>query len=269
MSLNISGNILEGILAYLSSLTFSDLLLTVLDILIVSILIYYAFILIKGTRATRIVYGIILLSGVLILGRIFQFQTLNWVLSHLTTLVIVAIPIVFQPELRRGLERLGRINFLKGTQILSKKQICRLVNEVILAVKVLQKNKIGALIVIKRKTGLDDYIETGTEIRAKLSGKLLLNLFYPNSPLHDGAVIISGDQIAAAGCMLPLSEGAYSFTHGTRHRAALGLTEITDAIVLVISEERGTVSLAYNGKLEENLSEEMLEERLLTLLRKN
>jgi len=259
----ITGTILEGISIHLKSLTFSDYLLTLIDILIVSILIYYAFVLIKGTRATKILYGIIFLAGILVIGRILKLQTLNWVLTHLTTLIIVAIPVVFQPELRRGLERLGRIKFLSNSSGIEKRLTGRVINEILRAVKVLKKNKVGAIIAIQRKTGLDDYIETGTEINARLSSKLLLTIFYPNSPLHDGATIIRGNQIIAAGCILPLSESSDVYTYGTRHRAALGLSENTDAVCIVVSEERGIISLTYNGKLEENLSREELEERLL------
>jgi diadenylate cyclase len=258
----IAGTIIESISAHLKSLTFSDYFLTFIDILIVSILIYYAFVLIKGTRATKIIYGIIFLAGILVLGRILKLQTLNWVLTHLTTLVIVAIPVVFQPELRRGLEKLGRIKFFGGTSGIEKKLTGRVINEVLRAVKVLKKNKVGAILAIQRKTGLDDYIETGTEINAKLSSKLLLTIFYPNSPLHDGATIIRGNQVVAAGCILPLSESGDVYTYGTRHRAALGLSENTDAVSIVISEERGVVSLAYDGKIEEDLSIEQLEEKL-------
>jgi len=258
-------SILSGTKAYFTNLDWLDYFLTFFDIVIVAAIVYLIFVFVKGTRASRIIYGVILLGLILVLGRLLNLETLNWVLRHATTLIIVAIPVVFQPELRRALEKLGRARFIR--EVLSRKQMGQIINELIKTVRVLQKNNVGALIIIKRQTGLDDYIESGTEINAKLSSELLLNLFYPNSPLHDGAVIIKGGKIAAAGCMLPISEGEYSYTHGTRHRAALGITEETDAIAVVISEERGSVSISYNGKLLENIKEEELEEKLLGLLK--
>jgi diadenylate cyclase len=258
-------SLISGVKAYFTNFAFLDYFLTGLDIFIVAAIIYLAFVFIKGTRATRIIYGAIFLGLILILGRLLELKTLNWALKHVTTFVIVAIPIVFQPELRRALEKLGRTRFFAAT--LDKKQLERVINELIKAVKVLKKNKVGALIVIRRKTGLDEYIETGAKIDARLTSELLLNLFYPGSPLHDGAVIIKDGRIAAAGCMLPLSEGEYSYTHGTRHRAAIGITEETDAVALVLSEEKGTLSISRNGKLTEGLSVEELEEKLTNLLR--
>jgi len=140
------------------------------------------------------------------------------------------------------------------------------VKDIVQAIDILKKNKIGALIVLQRKTGLLDYIESGTELNANLSTALLLNIFFPNSPLHDGAVIISENKILAAGCMLPLTEGEYSLTYGTRHKAAIGVTENTDAIALVVSEERGEVSIAIDGRLEEKISVDKLVNKLEQLV---
>lgn len=252
---------LNSISAYFSTFTPIEYITTILDIAIVAILIYYAFAFVKGTKATRIIYGIIILAVIVVIGRLLHLQTLNWVLEHLTLLIIVAIPVVFQPELRRALERLGRAKFFG-----SKKRMPTKINDIIQAIDVLKKNKIGALIVIQRKTGLLEYIESGTELNANLSTALILNIFFPNSPLHDGAVIISGNKILAAGCMLPLTEGEYSLTYGTRHKAAIGISENTDAIALVVSEERGEVSLAIDGQLEEKISLEKLGNKLEQLL---
>lgn len=262
---SITASLTNGIKAYFINFSFIDYLLTFLDIIIVAVIIYFAFVFIKGTKATRIIYGAIFLGIIFLLGRLLDLKTLNWAMRHVTTLIIVAIPVVFQPELRRALERLGRTKFL--ATVFDKRQLGRIVNELIKAIKVLKKNKVGSLIVIKRKTGLDEYIDTGTNIDARLTSELLLNLFYPKSPLHDGAVIIKDSRIAAAGCMLPLSEGEYSYTHGTRHRAAIGITEETDAIALVLSEERGIISLCYGGKLTENISIDDLEKKLISLLK--
>ncbi len=258
-------SIISGINAYLANFGFLDYILTFLDIAIVAGIIYYVFLFIKGTKATKIIYGAIVLIIILLLGRLLNLQTLNWAQRHITTFIIVAIPIVFQPELRRALEKLGRAELLKRG--LSSKTFGKLVNELIKAIKIFQKNKVGALIVIMQNTGLEEYIETGTRINGKLSSELLLNLFYPNSPLHDGAVIIHKNEVLAAGCMLPLSEGDYSYTHGTRHRAAIGITEETDAISIIISEERGIISVSKNGKLKENLTVETLEKFLIDSLK--
>lgn len=261
-----SASLLDSIKVHFISLSALGWLLTLIDILIVAVLIYYAFLLIKGTRATRIIYGIILLALILALGRLFQLQTLNWLLSHLTTLILVAIPIVFQPELRRGLERLGRIKIFKPSSFFLEK-ILKEITEIVLAVcRILVKNKIGALIIIKRKTGLDDIIETGQILNAKLSVKLLLNIFYPGSPLHDGATIISGNKVVAAGCTLPLTEDEKFYMYGTRHRAALGLSEETDAICIVVSEEKKAISLALGGQIKQ-ITDKELEEKLNKLLK--
>ncbi|MFA6295882.1 MAG: diadenylate cyclase CdaA [Patescibacteria group bacterium] len=251
----------SSISAYFSTFTLIDYITTILDIGIVAVLIYFAFAFVKGTKATRIIYGIIILSVVVVIGRLLNLQTLNWVLSHLTLLILVAIPVVFQPELRRALERLGRANIFGKTKKESTK-----INDIIEAIEILKKNRIGALIVIQRKTGLLEYVESGTELNANLSIALLLNIFFPNSPLHDGAVIILGNKILAAGCMLPLTEGEYSMTYGTRHKAAIGVTENTDAIALVVSEERGEVSIAIDGHLEEKVGTEKLANKLEQLV---
>ncbi len=260
--MSLSANILESIAVHLSNLTWGGIFLTVVDIIIVSILSYYAFSLIKGTKATRIFYGILILAVILVIGRILKLETLNWVLSHLTTLVLVAIPVVFQPELRRGLEKLGRIKIFGGDVFFEKRIKGRVINEILQAIKVLEKNKVGAIISLQRKTGLSDYIETGTDLNSKLTSKLLLTIFFPKSPLHDGAVIVNGDKILAAGCILPLSDSEIGYKFGTRHRAALGLSERTDVVSIVVSEERGEASLVYDGDIKENLSIEEIEEEL-------
>jgi diadenylate cyclase len=196
-----------------------------------------------------------------------QLDTLNWVLSHLTTLVIVAIPVVFQPELRRGLEKLGRMQFFGQKKYYEDRLKGRVINELLHAVKVLKENKVGAIITIQRKTGLGEYLETGTEIDSRLSSKLLLTLFFPNSPLHDGAAIMKGSKIIAAGCILPLSDSEAGYKYGTRHRAALGLSERTDSVSIVVSEEKGESSLIFEGKIISNLSLEKLEEKLNELFK--
>jgi diadenylate cyclase len=238
-----------------------------LDILIVTLIIYAVLMLVRGTRADQILQGlaIVLLAGILI-SSIFDLKLLNWLLRNSVLIVLFALPVIFQPELRRLLEYLGRsskvmnlprTSFSRGTER-TIDEICQA------AIRLKDRRQPGALICIERSTGLQDYAATGVRIDALVSAELLLAIFYPNAPLHDGAVIIRGDRLIAAAVLLPLSDTAYAEL-GTRHRAALGLTEQTDAIVLVISEETGTISLAENGRLIRNISEERLRRILLTM----
>ncbi len=235
----------------------------ILDILIVAFLFYWFYVLLKGTRGLRILVGIFILAFVMMISRIFELSTLNWVVRQSLTMLLVAIPIVFQPELRRALEKIGRPKFLNHLKDINKITI----SEIIEASKVMSRNKIGSLIVIKRNTGLDEYIDTGNSIDAEVSSKLILNLFFPNSPLHDGAVIIQGNKIAAAGCTLPLKDEEIGFGLGTRHKAALGLSAESDAIIIVISEQRGDISLVYDGKMIRRISLAKLEANLNKLLK--
>jgi diadenylate cyclase len=238
-----------------------------LDILIVTLIIYAVLMLVRGTRADQILQGlaIVLLAGILI-SSIFDLKLLNWLLRNSVLIVLFALPVIFQPELRRLLEYLGRssrvmnlprTSISRGTER-TMDEICQA------AIRLRDRRQPGALICIERNTGLQDYAATGVRIDALVSAELLLAIFYPNAPLHDGAVIIRGDRLIAAAVLLPLSDTAYAEL-GTRHRAALGLTEQTDAIVLVISEETGTISLAENGRLIRNISEERLRRILLTM----
>jgi diadenylate cyclase len=200
----------------------------------------------------------------MLIGRLMNLVLLNWILQYIMAMLVVAIPIVFQPELRNALERLGRTRFIKdfgrGTQL-------NVVNEVLAAVDILSKQKIGALIVFQRKTGLREYIERGAELDAVVSAELLLSIFFPRSPLHDGAVIISGSKIVAASVTLPVSDFEASSKMGTRHRAGLGITENSDAVSVIVSEETGNVSLAADGAIERRIGSDRLENRLRSLLR--
>jgi diadenylate cyclase len=256
------GNFLsDKIRIFVYTLDFSHYPLIILDVLVVAALFYWIYVLIKGTRGIRILIGLMILGLFLIISRLLGLLALGWVLRNFLAVVAIAIPIIFQPELRRALERLGRTDiwsFLKDD-----KELRDVVSDITSAVRVLARNKIGALIVIKRKTGLEDYIETGTVLNAKVSTKLLLNIFFPKSPLHDGAAIIEGNKVIAAGCTLPLSESDKGFTVGTRHKAALGLSAETDALIIVVSEEKGTIALAINGKLNPRFKKEDLEDTLI------
>jgi diadenylate cyclase len=236
----------------------------VIDILLVAVFIYWIYVFLKETRAMRIVYGFLFLAALGIIGRLFDLILLNWILKYLMTMLVVAIPVVFQPELRGVLERLGRAKFISDLGSLSRYNLTKLVDELVSAAEVLSTQKIGALIVIQRKTGLREYISNGVSLEAKVSAELLLSIFFPKSPLHDGATIISGDKIIAAGCTLPINENPLEhLSLGTRHKAAISLSEVSDAVVIVVSEETGNISLAVEGQLERRISVETLRNQLL------
>jgi diadenylate cyclase len=239
----------------------------ILDVLLVALLIYWVYLFLKETRAMRIIYGIVILAIIFFLGKALQLETLNYLLKYVMTMIVVAIPVVFQPELRSALEKLGRADIVGGFGKLQRSKMITIVKEIVHSAELLSKNKIGALIVLARQTGLRDYIETGVKLDADVSTEIILTVFTPKTPLHDGALVINGDKIIAAGCTLPLAEIQYDYNLGTRHRAAIGLSMQTDALVIVVSEERGQISLGSNGILSRNLSPEKLEELLLKLLR--
>lgn len=244
-------------------------LISLIDILLVAFVLYKIMMLIKGTRAVQLLKGLAVLLLATTVSKWAQFYTINWMLEKAMTMVFVALPVVFQPELRRGLEQLGRGKFfLRPLVILGTEDTSRLVGEIVRAVQVLVKNKIGALIILERETGINDHIETGTLVDGIISAEFLINIFIPRSPLHDGAAIIRGDRLAAAGCFLPLSENPdLSKELGTRHRAALGLSELSDAVAIVVSEETGIVSVAVEGVLTRYLDDKTLKELLMNLLR--
>ncbi|HHP50808.1 MAG TPA: TIGR00159 family protein [Moorella mulderi] len=253
---------------YLLSLHFLDIFHIALDVGVVSFVIYKFFMLIKGTRAVQLIKGLLVLFLAWVVAQWLHLDTISWILSQLKLMFVVALPIVFQPELRRILEQLGRGKFFaRPLKVLGAEDMERLINEVVKAAVSLSRKKVGALIVIEREIGLNDYIETGLRLDALVSAELLINLFTPLTPFHDGAAIIRGDRVVAAGCFLPLSESPYlSKRLGTRHRAALGLSEISDAVVVVVSEETGTISVAEGGKLTRFLEEKTLKDLLENLL---
>lgn len=244
-------------------------LLDILDILIVTFLVYQLIVLIRRTKAVQLVFGLVVLILAYVASRFLGLYTLQYILGYIGLVVPIALLVIFQPELRRMLEQLGRGSVLAGAFTphgLGREETIRLVNEVGRAARVLSMRKIGALFVLERRTGLADYIETGIRVDALVTVQLLINLFFPNSPLHDGAVVIRGGRVIAASCLLPLSENpALSRTLGTRHRAGLGIAEQTDAVAVIVSEETGTISLARDGDLVRGLSEEELKGELLRL----
>ena len=240
-------------------------LLTIIDVAIVTFVIYKGILLIRGTRAVQLIKGLIVLLIASAVSERLGLGTLQWLLGKTWTMLFVALPIVFQPELRRALEQIGRGKFFaKSYKMLAKEDLERLVNEMVRAVQVLAKNNTGALLVIEKETGLNDYIDTGIRVDGVVSAEFLVSIFNPKAPLHDGAVIIRGDRVAAAGSFLPLSDNPnISKALGTRHRAALGLSEHTDAICIVVSEETGVVSVASDGQLARYLESDTLGQLLI------
>jgi diadenylate cyclase len=243
--------------------------LDILDILIVTALVYQLLLLIRGTRAVQLVIGLAILFAAYAASRRWGLYTLQYVLQYLGVVIPIALLVIFQPELRRMLEQLGRGGVIVSGFAplgLGREEMIRLVNDVSRASRILGLRKIGGLIVLERSTGLADFIETGIKVEAVVTVQLLISLFFPNSPLHDGAAIIRGNRVMAAGCLLPLSENpSVVRALGTRHRAGVGVTEQTDAVAIIISEETGTVTLAKEGEMTRGLSEEELKAALLAL----
>lgn len=237
-----------------------------IDILVISFAIYKLIQLVKETRAEQLLKGFI---AILIFSRIsaaLNLYTVSWVINNLLTVGMVLIIVVFQPELRRVFEKLGRSNSLLSFSKIDNEQANFKSEELTNAVASLSRQKIGALIVIENKVGLSDIAETGTYINGKLSSELLINIFIPNTPLHDGAVIINEDKIVAAGCFLPLStDPTLSQEMGTRHRAALGMSEKSDAFIIVVSEETGIISIVENGIISRYMDAQSLKESLYNL----
>jgi diadenylate cyclase len=242
---------------------------SILDITIVTYVFYKTIILIRGTRAEQIVKGLAVLLIATVVSDQAGLVVIHWLLRQVMTLGFVAILIVFHPELRRALESLGRGKiFTRSSAIYGDIDFEQMLEELIKAIQVLVKKRLGALIVIERETGLKELIETGISIDGQVSAELLINIFLSRSPLHDGAVIIRGNRIMAAGCYLPLTENPnLSKELGTRHRAALGVSEQSDAVALIVSEETGVVSLTNNGKLTRYLDEKTLKQMLLSLVK--
>ena len=239
----------------------------IIDIAVLTYLLYRLIIIIRGTRAEQLVKGVVILLIALVGSLLLGLRTINWFLQGLMTMGLIAIPIVFQPELRRALEHLGRGKFFQRTSLdYGEEDFNIILEELLKAVPAMVKKRIGGLIVLERETGLKDYVETGIKIDGTVSAELLVNIFMPRSPLHDGAVIIRQLTLSAAGCYLPLTEDPnLSKELGTRHRAGLGISELSDAVVIIVSEETGVISLAHEGKLIRYLDEKTLRSNLLTL----
>ncbi len=237
----------------------------IIDMGIVAFAFYKLYMLIRKTRAEQLIKGILVLLIATQVSGWQQLHVINWILRNTMTVGLIALLIVFQPELRRALEYIGRTKFLtKSITDIEEEEIKNIVDELIKAVDFLSGKKIGALIIIERETGLSEIIETGTQINGKISSELLINTFIPNTPLHDGAVVIRKDQILAAGCLLPLTDNPnISRALGTRHRAGIGITEKSDSMAIIVSEETGNISVAENGKIIRFLNIEKLSQILL------
>ena len=224
----------------------------VIDILIVSFIIYQILRLTKGTRSAQIIIGLFLIAGVAFVSYWFQLEGLTWLFSNLATVGFIVLVIVFQPELRGALAHIGQNRLLRLFVTFEHRKT---LDEVTRAVLRLSELRYGGLIVVERRTGLRNYAETGKEMNAELSSELLVTLFTPYTPLHDGAVIISGDYIVAAATSLPLTTNSrYAKLFGMRHKAAIGVSEVSDSVVAVVSEETSQISVAYGGTLESNIS---------------
>jgi diadenylate cyclase len=244
---------------FILEFTFMNYITEFIDILLVTFVIYKLITLIRGTRAVQLLKGMMVIVAVWLLSSFFGLKTLSWLMSQAMTYGVLAVLIIFQPELRRALEQLGRGRFFSRSNHPDDEKITKVIAETVKSIQYMAKRRIGALIVFERETGLSDYIETGISIEGKATSELLINIFIPNTPLHDGAVIIRKDQIMAAGCYLPLSENPFiSKELGTRHRAALGLSELTDSIAVIVSEETGQVSISKNGEVHRDLNDEEL-----------
>ncbi|MBR1697725.1 MAG: diadenylate cyclase CdaA [Anaerovibrio sp.] len=238
----------------------------VVDILIVAVILYKVYEMLQDTRAITLVKGLIVLMIVTLLAGFLELHVISWLLQKTVTLLFVALPIVFQPELRRALERLGQGRFLGLDQYLDVEEANSLTNEIDKAVFNMADKKIGALLVIEKNVGINEIIDTGIKIEGLITTEFLLNVFIPNTPLHDGAAVIRGKRLVAAGCYLPLTENrSLSSELGTRHRAAIGLSEQCDAVIIIVSEETGVVSVAENGRIERYMTHDSLRQRIRPL----
>lgn len=238
----------------------------VVDILIVAYILYKLFMLIRETRAEQLIKGLIFILVIMKLSEILGLMALNYLIQSTLTVGLIALIIIFQPELRKALEKIGRSKILARKLFDSEESVDEVTREISKAVQNLSNTKTGALIVIEMGTGLSEYTEHSTKIDGIISSQLLENIFVENTPLHDGAVIIRRDRIMAAAAVLPLTNQNVNKSLGTRHRAAIGVSEASDAIVVVVSEETGNISLAVGGRLTRNYNEEKLKNVLTRIL---
>jgi diadenylate cyclase len=248
----------------------SRYLSSIVDVALVWYVIYKLINLIKGTKAVQLLKGIIVILLVRVVSEFLGLRTLSWIMQQAINYGFLAIIIIFQPELRRALEQLGRGRFFSRSGTSDDDEREKTIDAIAKATDYMAKRRIGALISIERETGMSDYIETGIRLNSNISSELLINIFIPNTPLHDGAVIIQKSNVSAAACYLPLSESPFiSKELGTRHRAALGISEVTDSVTVVVSEETGGISLTKNGELHRDLKMDEFKELLSSELLSN
>ena len=249
----------------------------IVEIMIIAFLVYHIMLWIKSTRAWSLVRGMVVILVFVVFAALFNMTTILWIVQNVANVAIIAFVIILQPELRHALEEFGQRDFLRpflGNLIgMQERQEGRFsdktVHEIVRACEEMAEARTGALIVIRQETMLREFERTGIELDALVTSQLLVNIFEKNTPLHDGAVIISGDRVTAATCYLPLSESRLDKDLGTRHRAGVGISETTDALTLIVSEETGQISIAYRGSLDRNVTEEQLRRRLTELQQKD
>ncbi|MDY6065801.1 MAG: diadenylate cyclase CdaA [Finegoldia sp.] len=251
---------MNSIVNFLNSIRILDLI----DIAIVAFVIYALYNTLKNTRAEQLVKGLVIIFIFTKISELLKLYTVNWVLQKMITGLAFTLIVVFQPELRKILATLGKGNIIRNTfSQFRGEDPDKIIDEILMAAESLSDKKIGALIVFERNTGLNDIVETGTSLNADISYQILMNIFIPNTPLHDGAVVIKNDVIRAAACFLPLSTNEnISRELGTRHRAAIGMSERSDSIVLTVSEETGDISISVDGKIHRKLTRDQLKKVL-------
>lgn len=269
-------NIVEFILTELEKFNMPKMGWTdAIEIIVIAFLIYEIMLWIKNTRSWSLLKGILVIGVFLLIAVAFEMNTILWIANNLFTIAATALVVIFQPELRKALEQLGRKNIVTSFFSFDSNHngegrfSDRTVNELVRACTEMAKVKTGALIVIEQENSLDSVINTGIEVDAVLSSQLLINIFEHNTPLHDGAVVVRGNRVISATCYLPLSDNtSISKDLGTRHRAGMGISEVSDSLTLIVSEETGRISVAYNGELVRNVNEETLRRKLVSFQNK-
>ena len=262
---------------YLANLYFPAIRWTdVVEVLVIAVLVYYILVWIKNTRAWSLLNGVVVILLFFVFAAIFNMTTILWIAENVFTIAVTAIVVILQPELRRALETLGRKNILASilpfetNKTQEGKISSKTITEITKACVEMSRVRTGALIVIENAQGLDDYSSTGIDVDGIVTSQLLINIVEHNTPLHDGAVIIRENRVLAATCYLPLSDSMNLGKElGTRHRAGVGISEVTDSMTIIVSEETGKISVAFEGKLERNVSPERLKERISTMNNKN
>ena len=260
-------NFFQNLLYQIPKIGISD----IIDILVVSFLIYTVLRLVRSSSAARVAWTVLVLLIATWLTSVFDLYACNWILNKILELGFISLVVIFQPEIRRAMERFGGKFFLNLVDPASKKSVeDSTIEATVSACEIMSKERVGVLLIFERSVSLEEYFKTGTLIDAKVTEQLLRNLFFPKASLHDGAVIVRGGRIAAAGCVMPLSENTHlSSDLGTRHRAGIGTSEVSDAVVVIVSEETGTISVAIGGMLKRHLAPQTLEKLLSNELMTN